>query len=94
MKPLHTASAALFLVVLAAAPSAATPPKALDGAALFAMRCTEACHQTPSGEHLSARQWTVVMHTMQTRMTQAGMTPMSEAEYHAILTYLQGKARR
>jgi hypothetical protein len=94
MKPLYIVSAALFGVVLAVAPSVATPPQAPDGAALFAMRCTEACHQTPSGEHLSARQWTVVMRTMQTRMTQSGMAPMDDVEYNAILSYLQSKARR
>jgi hypothetical protein len=58
------------------------------GAELFAARCAGVCHQTPRAARLTPRQWHVVLNTMQTRITQAGLAPLTDDEQRAILHYL------
>lgn len=64
------------------------------GEALFLGRCTGLCHQTPRPEHLTAAQWRAVLDTMQDRMRQFGMPPLTEDEYRKVLDYLTERARR
>ena len=61
---------------------------AARGAELFAARCAGVCHQNPQAVRLSAKQWQVVLNTMQARITQAGLAPLTDEERRAILHYL------
>lgn len=56
--------------------------------ALFQARCAGLCHQTPVKNRLNAKQWRVVLKTMQTRMHGSGMTPLTVAESESIYAYL------
>jgi mono/diheme cytochrome c family protein len=58
------------------------------GAELFAVRCAGICHQTPQAARLTPRQWQVVLKTMQQRINQAGLAPLTDEEQRAILQYL------
>lgn len=64
---------------------------AARGAELFAARCAGVCHQTPQAARLTARQWQVVLKTMQTRISQAGQAPLTDEEQRAILQYLTAR---
>jgi hypothetical protein len=64
-----------------------------DGERLFEVRCTGMCHQTPKADHLTAKQWEVVLQTMQARMKQFGMKPLTEREFGLVLEYLSAKAK-
>lgn len=85
---MRRAPLALLCALLAPAAAAEGEAGALDGAALFAARCAGTCHQNPQAVRLSARQWQVVLKTMQSRITQAGLAPLTDAESQAILQYL------
>jgi mono/diheme cytochrome c family protein len=58
------------------------------GKKIFEARCTDACHQTPRADHLNARQWRVVLNTMQTRMQSVGMTPLTAQELEQVYQYI------
>lgn len=58
------------------------------GKKIFAARCTDACHQTPRADHLNAKQWRVVLKTMQTRMQSVGMIPLTAEELEQVYQYL------
>jgi hypothetical protein len=64
-----------------------------QGKALFEARCGGLCHQLPEPDMLRARQWTRVLQTMQLRMKQVGMTPLSEAELAQVSHYLSAHAK-
>jgi len=87
----------LRIVVLSLLVLAPLPALALEGPTgeqLFKARCTEMCHQTPGAGHLSAGQWKAVMDTMQTRIRQFGLPPLTEEEYQLVLDYLVSRARK
>lgn len=83
-----------LLLLLAPAARAGEPPSGemSEGERVFRQRCTDLCHQTPFAAHLSSRQWRAVLNTMQKRMEQAGMVPMSEREYELVLDHLSARA--
>jgi len=85
-------TAALCFAVLAPLPALAL--EGPTGERLFKARCTEMCHQTPGAGHLSAGQWRAVMDTMQTRIRQFGLPPLTEEEYQLVLDYLVSRARK
>lgn len=58
------------------------------GKQIFDTRCADLCHQTPSAGRLSAKQWRVVLNTMQVRMKTAGMPPLTDEEFEQVLEYL------
>jgi len=93
MKWIIFASLFWLLVVPVAHAQNANDPIS-QGEALFKARCTEQCHQTPKADHLSAKQWRVVLSTMQTRMKQSGMPPMSERQVELILKYVSAGAKK
>ncbi|KPK37564.1 MAG: hypothetical protein AMJ69_11130 [Gammaproteobacteria bacterium SG8_47] len=64
-----------------------------DGKQLFETRCGGLCHQLPEPGMLRAKQWTRVLETMQLRMRQVGMPPLSEAELSRVSAYLDAHAR-
>lgn len=77
--------------LLAGAASADGPE---TGRELFEARCGAGCHQLPEPGSLTPAQWPLVLQTMQKRMQRFGMTPLTEAEYDAVLAYLIAHARR
>jgi hypothetical protein len=60
----------------------------VSGKALFEGRCGGLCHQLPEPDRLNAQQWKRVLLTMQKRMQQRGMPPLTEQEVSAVLDYL------
>ncbi len=80
----------LLVLLLVASLSGAEPDASftLDGELLFKGRCA-VCHQLPEPEMLNPRQWAWVIKTMQTRMQQANIVPLSEDEVAAIMRYLE-----
>jgi mono/diheme cytochrome c family protein len=58
------------------------------GKTIFESRCSDVCHQTPRADHLSAKQWRVVLKTMQTRMQSVGMTPLTKEEIEQVYQYI------
>ena len=85
--------ATVMMLLLSTAGHGFAEEIAPDGETLFKMVCADTCHQTPKAEHLSPKQWKAVLNTMQQRMTQFGMAPLSEDQFQAVLSYLQGQAR-
>ena len=59
--------------------------------ALFEARCV-ICHQLPEPDMLNARQWRLVLTTMQKRMQQSDMLPLSDDEFKMVLDYLTQQA--
>ncbi|VAW89278.1 hypothetical protein MNBD_GAMMA18-1751 [hydrothermal vent metagenome] len=78
----------LLFILLSVASPASAELNALDGELLFKSRCV-VCHQLPEPEMLNPRQWAWVIKTMQTRMQQAAIVPLSEDEMAAIMRYLE-----
>ncbi len=54
---------------------------------LFEARCTS-CHQLPEPSMLNARQWKIVLQTMQKRMQHKKMAPLSKDEIETIHRYI------
>jgi len=54
---------------------------------LFEARCTS-CHQLPDPMMLNAKQWRIVLQTMQQRMQHKKMAPLNEEEIKLIHGYL------
>ena len=54
---------------------------------LFEGRCA-ICHQLPEPDMLNARQWRMVMITMQKRMQQSNMPALTDDEFQFVLDYL------
>ena len=65
-----------------------------ENAVLFEQRCGSGCHQLPDPGMLKAKQWQRVMITMEKRMSQAGMAPLTEDERERLLGYLAQHARK
>jgi len=59
---------------------------------LFVGRCVT-CHQLPEPGMLTPKQWKLILGTMQQRMQQAGLPPLSEEETELVLEYLTARAR-
>ncbi len=58
-----------------------------QGEQLFQSRCA-LCHALPEPDMLNASQWRVVLGTMQKRMQQAGMSPLSGEELERVFVHL------
>ena len=75
-------TALLFLALLGSAGAA------LDtGETLFREKCGN-CHALPDPQSLNAKQWQVVLQTMQKRMNEAGRPPLSDAEFKKVLCFV------
>ena len=59
---------------------------------LFEGRC-QMCHQLPEPGMLRPKQWKLILTTMQQRMQQAGVPPLTEDETGRLLAYLGERAR-
>ena len=59
---------------------------------LFEGRC-QMCHQLPEPGMLPPKQWKLILTTMQQRMQQAGVPPLTEDETEKLLEYLSARAR-
>jgi len=59
---------------------------------LFKGRC-QMCHQLPEPGMLRPNQWKLILTTMQQRMQQAGVPPLTEEETERLLEYLAERAR-
>jgi mono/diheme cytochrome c family protein len=59
---------------------------------LFEGRC-QMCHQLPEPGMLRTEQWKLILTTMQQRMQQAGVPPLTEDETEHLLEYLAERAR-
>ena len=62
-----------------------------EGKHIFEGRCVS-CHQLPEPDTLSPKQWRLVLLTMQKRMQQNGLPPLSEEEFALVLKYLSEHA--
>ena len=58
---------------------------------LFEGRC-QMCHQLPEPDMLRPKQWRLILITMQQRMQQAGVPPLTEEETEALFQYLAEQA--
>jgi len=61
--------------------------KAAFKKSLFEGRC-QMCHQLPEPSMLRPKQWRLILTTMQQRMQQAGVPPLTEDETETILEYI------
>jgi uncharacterized membrane protein len=77
--------------VQAKAESASADSSAYDKD-LFEGRC-QMCHQLPEPDMLRAKQWRLILTTMQQRMQQAGVPPLTEDETETILEYIAEQSR-
>jgi hypothetical protein len=59
---------------------------------LFEGRC-QMCHQLPEPSMLRPKQWRLILTTMQQRMQQAGVPPLTEEETEMILEYIAEQSR-
>jgi mono/diheme cytochrome c family protein len=59
---------------------------------LFKGRC-QMCHQLPEPSMLRPQQWKLILTTMQQRMQQAGVPPLTQEETDRLLEYLAAQAR-
>jgi mono/diheme cytochrome c family protein len=84
---------ALLLLAATASAQAAEDDILAAGEALFESRCAGVCHQMPEAGQLTAKQWPVVLNTMQLRMKQFGLPPLDAAEYEAVLYYLKAQVQ-
>jgi len=58
---------------------------------LFEGRC-QMCHQLPEPSMLKPKQWRLILGTMQQRMQQASVPPLTEDETERLLEYLAAEA--
>ena len=58
---------------------------------LFEGRC-QMCHQLPEPSMLRPKQWRLILTTMQQRMQQAGVPPLTEEETEMILEYIAAQS--
>ena len=59
---------------------------------LFEGRC-QMCHQLPEPGMLRPKQWRLILTTMQQRMQQAGVPPLTEEETETVLEYIAEQSR-
>jgi len=86
----------IAIIVASAVTSVAAAAEAQDdieqGKILFESRCP-VCHQLPEPSMLKLSQWRRLLTTMQKRIQQSGMPPLSEPEFQQVLDYLATQAR-
>ncbi len=63
-----------------------------DSKSLFEGRC-QMCHQLPEPGMLKPKQWRLILTTMQQRMQQAGVPPLTEDETEMVLEYIAEQSR-
>jgi len=86
----HSLSIGLGLLLLVT--TAAAQENIEQGKVLFESRCP-VCHQLPEPSMLKLDQWRRLLTTMQKRMQQSGMPPLSDSEFQQVLDYLATQAR-
>jgi len=91
-RPVAVATA--FALACAAPQAVVGGGEVARGQEVFATYCTDGCHQTPRPDSLTAAQWRAVARTMQARLQEQGLAPISPEEYEALLAYLAAHARR
>jgi mono/diheme cytochrome c family protein len=84
------AAASLALALLGCEPKA-LPEQGSTAEQLYAGRCG-GCHRPYNPESLTAAMWHVQIEAMQVKMAQAGVAPLTEAERHTIIDYLERNA--
>jgi mono/diheme cytochrome c family protein len=81
----------LALFCLLAMPWTPVHAEDLDkGKQLFEFKCG-LCHQVPDPAKFKPAQWREVLQTMQGRMKQFGMPPLTEEEHANVLAYIIAK---
>ena len=66
--------------------------RSADSKSLFEGRC-QMCHQLPEPSMLRPKQWRLILGTMQQRMQQAGVPPLTGDETEMILEYIAEQSR-
>ena len=66
--------------------------RSADSKSLFEGRC-QMCHQLPEPGMLRPKQWRLILGTMQQRMQQAGVPPLTEDETEMVLEYIAEQSR-
>ena len=66
--------------------------RSADAKSLFEGRC-QMCHQLPEPGMLKPKQWRLILGTMQQRMQQAGVPPLTGDETEMILEYIAEQSR-
>ena len=66
--------------------------RSADAKSLFEGRC-QMCHQLPEPGMLKPKQWKLILGTMQQRMQQAGVPPLTGEETDMILEYIAEQSR-
>ena len=66
--------------------------RSADSKSLFEGRC-QMCHQLPEPTMLKPKQWKLILGTMQQRMQQAGVPPLTEDETEMVLEYIAQQSR-
>ena len=66
--------------------------RSADSKSLFEGRC-QMCHQLPEPGMLRPKQWRLILTTMQQRMQQAGVPPLTEDETEMVLEYIAEQSR-
>ena len=66
--------------------------RSADSKSLFEGRC-QMCHQLPEPSMLRPKQWRLILGTMQQRMQQAGVPPLTGDETEMILEYIAAQSR-
>ena len=66
--------------------------RSAEAKSLFEGRC-QMCHQLPEPGMLKPKQWKLILGTMQQRMQQAGVPPLTEKETELILEYIAEQSR-
>ena len=68
------------------------PQAESESAQLYMQRCG-ACHAAAHPGRHPYTQWQAVISMMETRMSEYGMAPLSEADRNTILTYLEENSK-
>jgi Dihaem cytochrome c len=78
-------------VLLASCQNGKIPDEGSYAAQLYVKRCGQ-CHQPYSPGEMTAAMWAIQVDSMQQRMTQTGLAPLTPAERKTILDYLSSHA--
>ena len=84
---------ALVMLLSTSLAMAATEADNDAGKVLFEARCG-VCHQLPEPSMLKPPQWRRLLQTMQLRMQQSDMAPLTKEELQRVLDYLATGARQ
>ena len=66
--------------------------RSADSKSLFEGRC-QMCHQLPEPSMLRPNQWRLILGTMQQRMQQAGVPPLTADETEMVLEHIAAQSR-